>query len=255
MSGFLKRPNGQSVAAGHGRKGTVAVVALLLAGASLGGCMKTGPRYEAPFMLANPSERHPILVSNAEATLDLDIYRGSTGLTGYQQGQLASFLRGYRREEGNRLLIRAPSGGPNERATMSAFNDVKRILRANGFTSDMVQLEPYYASYKSNAPLRLSYMRYVAKAPDCPDWSENVARDPQNMPYPNLGCATQTNLAAMVAEPRDLIEPRGETPRSGERRDNVWGKYTQGETTGSKWAPEEKPISEHATASDVQGGD
>lgn len=255
MSGHLKRPNGQSVAAGHGHKRTVAFFALLLAGASLGGCMKTGPRYEAPFMLANPNERHPILVSNAEATLDLDIYPGATGLTHYQEGQLVSFLHGYGRDEGNRLLIRAPSGGSNERATMNAFNDVKRVLRAHGFTSDMVQLEPYYASYKSNAPLRLSYMRYVAKAPDCPDWSENVVRDPQNMPYPNLGCATQTNLAAMVAEPRDLIEPRGETPRSGERRDQVWRKYIRGEVSGAVWAPEEKPISEHATASDVQVGD
>ena len=48
------------------------------------------------------------------------------------------------------------------------------------------------------------------------------------------------------ANPEDLIGPRGETPRSGERRDVVWGKYVNGEPTISKRA-----ASEHANASEV----
>jgi pilus assembly protein CpaD len=50
----------------------------------------------------------------------------------------------------------------------------------------------------------------------------------------------------MVANPEDLIRPRGETPRPGERRDVVWGKYVKGEPTISKRDP-----SEHANASEV----
>jgi pilus assembly protein CpaD len=73
-------------------------------------------------------------------------------------------------------------------------------------------------------PLWISYLQYVAAPPDCPDWSENISRDPQNMPWTNMGCATQRNLAVSVANPEDLIGPRGETPRPGER-DVVWGKY------------------------------
>ena len=64
--------------------------------------------------------------------------------------------------------------------------------------------------------------------------------DPQNLPYPNLGCATQSNLAAVVANPRDLLEPRASTPRSSERRDVVWDKYIKGEPTGAEKAEEEK---------------
>jgi pilus assembly protein CpaD len=66
------------------------------------------------------------------------------------------------------------------------------------------------------------------------------------MPFPNLGCATQRNLAASIDNPNDLVEPRDETPRSGERRDEIWSKYVKGQPTISKRDP-----SEHANASEV----
>ena len=34
----------------------------------------------------------------------------------------------------------------------------------------------------------------------------------ENRPYWNFGCATQRNLAAMVDNPADLVQPRGEAP-------------------------------------------
>jgi len=97
-----------------------------------------------------------------------------------------------------------------------------------------------------SAPLRISYLQYLAAPPDCPDWSENISRDPQNMPWTNMDCATQRNLAEMVANPEDLIGARGETPRPGERRDVVWGKYVKGEPTISK-----RDKAEHANASEI----
>ena len=71
------------------------------------------------------------------------------------------------------------------------------------------------------------------------------------MPWTNMGCATQRNLAASVADERDLLGPRGETPRPGERCDNVWGKYVKGEMTGSKWRPTNRPLPERAVTSEV----
>jgi pilus assembly protein CpaD len=157
----------------------------------------------------------------------------------------------YKSQSSDRLLIRAPSGGANETAAMRAYDQVRRALRNAGIRPSQVVLEPYFANGDPSAPLRLSYLQYVAEAPDCPDWSENIGRDPRNMPWPNKGCASQRNLAAMVANPEDLLHPRGETPRPGERRDTVWSQYVKGESTGSKWSPENKPLPEHATASAV----
>jgi pilus assembly protein CpaD len=210
-----------------------------------GGCLRS-PRFQAPFTLANPSERHPIAVKQGEVWLDLAVYPGSSGLNDSQKDQVANFLADYKSQSSDRLLIRAPSGGANETAAMRAYDEVRKVLGRAGVRPSLVVLEPYFANGDPSAPLRLSYLQFVAQPPDCPDWSENVGRDPNNMPWPNKGCASQRNLAAMVANPEDLVRPRGETPRPGERRDTVWGKYIAGEVTISKRDP-----SEHANASEV----
>jgi pilus assembly protein CpaD len=225
---------------------TVAAVAVPAAG-----CLRS-PRFQAPFTLANPSERHPIAVRQGEVWLDLSVYPGSSGLNESQKDQVANFLADYKSQSSDRLLIRAPSGGANETAAMRAYDEVRRVLGRAGVKPSLVVLEPYFANGDPAAPLRLSYLQFVAEPPDCPDWSENVGRDPNNMPWPNKGCASQRNLAAMVANPEDLVHPRGETPRPSERRDTVWGKYIAGNSTGSNWTPGGQPLSERAAASDVQ---
>jgi pilus assembly protein CpaD len=221
------------------------LLAVVAIATSAGGCLKS-PRFQAPFTLANPNERHPIAVKQGEAMLDLAVYRGASGLNPSQKGELYAFLGDYKAQGAERLLIKAPSGGANEAAAMRAYDDVRRAMRRAGIDPASVALEPYFSNGDDAAPLRLSYLQFVAQAPDCPDWSENAARDPQNMPWPNMGCATQRNLAASVADARDLLGPRPETPRPGERRDVVWDKYVKGEATISKRAP-----SEHANASEV----
>ncbi|MEX1060924.1 MAG: CpaD family pilus assembly protein [Methyloceanibacter sp.] len=228
-----------------GARPALTLLAVILIATSAGGCWQ-GPRFKAPFTLANPNERHPIAVRQGEVTLDLAVFPGSAGLNESQKNQVNNFLADYKSQSSDRLLIRAPSGGPNETAAMRAYDQVRKALRNAGIDPRSVALEPYFGNGDPSAPLRLSYLQFVADPPDCPDWSENIGRDPQNMPWPNKGCATQRNLAAMVANPEDLLHPRGETPRPGERRDTVWSKYVKGETTISKRDP-----SEHANASEV----
>ena len=47
--------------------------------------------------------------------------------------------------------------------------------------------------------------RYTVTSPDCQRWSEASASNPNNAPGQPFGCASQGNLAAMVADPRDLV--------------------------------------------------
>ena len=62
----------------------------------------------------------------------------------------------------------------------------------------------------------------------------NYAYDPSNRLAPNHGCATQNNLAAMVADPADLVGPKTMTPADAGRRNTVLEKYRAGEATATQ---------------------
>ena len=111
---------------------------------------------------------------------------------------------------------------------MRAFDDIRKALRQAGITPARSCSRPYFATAIRPRPCGCPISTLSPGPPIARTGRRTSARDPQNMPWPNMGCATQRNLAAMVDDPDDLVEPRGETPRPGERRDVVWGKYVEG---------------------------
>lgn len=194
-----------------------------------------GPQV-ASWSLVDPSQRHPILVSQQPSRVSIKVARGSGRLTPHQRSQLISFLESYRGgDNGNsKLVIAPPSGSANEVASMQAVAEIRYLIRESGFAEAAVQIEPYHDESNPQPPIRISYTRYVAEGPECGRHTTNLAEDRGNMPYPNFGCASQHNLAAQVANPADLLGPRQQTASPGERRDVYWQKYTKGESTVSQ---------------------
>ena len=66
------------------------------------------------------------------------------------------------------------------------------------------------------------------------------APEPTSELYYNLGCASQRNLAAMVANPSDLVQPRPETPAYTGRRTFALDKYRQGQATATTYPDADK---------------
>src|SRR5882672_3430654 len=92
---------------------TVSLLALALAGCKT---LDDEPgAHVAGWTIVDPTQRHPIMVSQQPSTMNLRIARGSQGLTPAQKGQIASFLERYRSSDsGNsKLVIAVPSGSPN----------------------------------------------------------------------------------------------------------------------------------------------
>ncbi len=185
-------------------------------------------------------DRHPITLERAPVYLDLEVPRGARDLSPAQASAVRGFLARYRRDGESHITIAAPNGSRNESAAFRAVGKVRAIARELGIPRHFVHARPYSAWGQRNAPLKISYQKLVARGPECGNWPDNLADDPDNVPYHNLGCAQQANLAAMVANPRDLIGPGPMDPRSSERRDTIWGKYVKGEPTGAKRSKEEK---------------
>lgn len=197
----------------------------------------------AGWSLVDPVQRHPILVSQEPAHLNLRIASGSQGLSPSQRAEVMQFTSHYRASDaGNsRLIISAPSGSSNEMAAMAAVDEVRDLLLSGGFNEAVIAVEAYSSEAHAPAPVRISYMRFVAEGPECGrDWSENLGVNHSNTGHSNFGCVGQQNLAAMVANPADLLGPRSSGPRYGERRDQIMDKWTKGAITGAEKSDDER---------------
>lgn len=164
------------------------------------------------------------------------------GLTAQGNADLDRFARDYLQNGGGAISIsgsRRIPGAPGVVADHLAALGVPRdrITLANGDALD------------AGDEVRVSYIRYEAHATPCGDWSTNLGDTASNKPAPNFGCATRHNLAAMVADPRDIISPKPMDPNDAQRRLTVLDKYRKGETTISQ-----KTAEQSGAISQVAGG-
>jgi pilus biogenesis lipoprotein CpaD len=152
-------------------------------------------------------------------------------ISGLEQDRLLAFLASVQPSAGDTLRL---EGHADERAT-DLYNielasrraeSVGAFLRQQGFddltvtSSAFGEAVPAVAgsgpeSWQPNRRVELVLERYLVTLPPCPDWSRQSGTDFANLPHSNFGCATQTNLGLMVAEPRDLLHGRGLAPADG----------------------------------------
>ena len=106
-----------------------------------------------------------------------------------------------------------------------ALDDLGRILKEANIVPSQVTKIRHSDAHRARAVVRLSYARPTAVPPECGHWHRDIGRERERLHYPEFGCATQSNLAGMVANARDLQRPQDEQPRSAERRSQSWSKY------------------------------
>ena len=238
----MSYPFAPRAASGSATMGRALLTASLLA-LALAGCKPEEPgAHFAGMTLVDPSQRHPILVSQEPATMSIQVPRGSSGLTSGQRAQVGGFLERFRGPDaGNsKLVVSVPSGSNNESAITRAVADLRGMIADTGFAESNLVIEPYVESRQGGAPIRLAYLRYVAQGPECGTWPANLAEERRNLNYHNFGCAQQHNLAAQIANPADLLGPRTMEPADAERRAVVLDRYRQGKSTPAEKSPDER---------------
>jgi pilus assembly protein CpaD len=217
-------------------RSTVGLALAIATCLSLAGCKTPEDHNQVTgWTLTDPSQRHPIMVSQQPTKMSVRVGRGSHGLTPQQRAQVADFAGKFNAGgSGNsRLVISAPSGSANEVAAMQAVAELRHILRDAGFGEDSINVEAFHEDRDPQPPIRISYTRYVAEAPECGHFPANLTSGSKNLPHANLGCATQKNFANQVANPADLVAPRAMTAAAADRRDEGMKKYIKGDSTGS----------------------
>jgi pilus assembly protein CpaD len=222
------------------------VTALALRAAVIGGCAMvvcactTDQQQVAavPDVPYDYRQRHPITITEVTQTLEVFVGTSRGELNASQRAEVAQFGHSWRREATGGVAVELPVGSSNERAAADSMHMIRSILAAVGVPPDGIVVRGYQAPGHNIAPIRVSYPRIAGQAGPCGLWPEDIGpsytRDYfENQPVWNHGCATQRNLAAMVDNPADLVQPRGETPAFQGRRTVVIESYRAGAPTGT----------------------
>jgi pilus assembly protein CpaD len=213
---------------------------------TLAGCYTAQQDVVVGSVASDVRQRHPIAIKEGPRTVELFIGERRGTLNGSQRAEVLSFAAEWRREATGGILIDVPAGTSNAGAAASAAREVRAILAAAGVPADAVQqreVRPH--SQAKLVTLRLHYPRVMADAGPCGLWPHDLGptydrEHFENRQYWNFGCAQQRNLAAMVENPADLVQPRSEVPPYNGRRTTVLDKYHRGEATATQYPDADK---------------
>ncbi|ABE40744.1 Type IV pili component-like [Rhodopseudomonas palustris BisB5] len=215
-------------------RGLVFGAALTCVSLSLGACTHT--RGAGDDVTASIStdyrQRHPIAIQEGDHTVVVFVGNGRGGLTTTQRADVAAFGQGWLREGTGSIIAEVPADTPNARAAGETLREIQSLLAAGGVPQRGVIVKPYRPTDpRAFAAIRLIYPKVSAVAGPCGLWPEDIGPSIKNKgyldnkPYWNFGCAYQRNLAAMVENPSDLVQPRPETPPYAARRATTFEAY------------------------------
>lgn len=204
----------------------------------LGGCYQTHTaRNEVP---GDYRDRHPITVREGNRQVEVFLGRNRGGLTPAQRADVLAFAQWWKREANSGIMVQVPRGSPADRAAADSMREIHSIFAQSGVPAKAVYVQPYRPPSTSLVSIKIEYSKMVAEAGPCGMWPDDLGPSmnkgyTQNQPFWNFGCASQRNLASMVDNPADLVQPRGEQPAYGARRSVALDKYRKGENPSAAY--------------------
>lgn len=179
--------------------------------------------------------RHPITLAEVEHNLDVPISAGDYGLTTANRDLIKGFAQDYASLSKGTIRIAIPANAANSAAANGVRNQVRKVLVEAGISPARIVHSNYDAAASdASAPVKLSFVAVTAITDECGKWPSDLVTGPsviENKNYENFGCASQQNLAAQIANPADLVGPRGTSPIDAVNRATVINTYRDAEPT------------------------
>jgi len=120
-------------------------------------------------------------------------------LSADEKAKLHHFLDRHNAGYGDVLQLDDPTAADDAQR----FEAVRKAVAARGLKLHVSPIA--HGDAPSDGKARLVMTRHMTTPPACPDWSSPNTRNWTNAQGSNFGCATKTNLAVQVANPRDLL--------------------------------------------------
>jgi pilus assembly protein CpaD len=127
----------------------------------------------------------------------LDLQTAGYGLAPGEGARLAGWFDAMGLRYGDRVAIDDGAAGTTGREEIATLASRSGILLSDRAPVTVGQIAP--------GTIRVVVTRMTATVPNCPDYSRQNGPDFSQSTSSNYGCAINTNLAKMIADPADLV--------------------------------------------------
>ncbi|MDE2621016.1 MAG: CpaD family pilus assembly protein [Sphingomonadales bacterium] len=127
-----------------------------------------------------------------------DVSTGPGGLALPEQRRLAGWFDTLGLRYGDKIFIDDPLASGGTRAAVEAVAARYGMLLSEG--------APVTQGYVNAGTARIVVVRATASVPNCPNWRSDSDVNLANATSKNYGCAVNSNLAAMMADPEHLVK-------------------------------------------------
>ena len=199
--------------------------ALLLGASLLGAC--------SSYSQSQPTSRlYPVTV--AESTERLELYSRPDGLSlsARDHSAVAQFVQTYAMNGTGPIFINRPAGYENGLGIQATDRLLKTVMAEVGLPPGAVEVGQYHARPGDPAPVVVSYKTLRTVPQDC-HGSYDQFDLRSNGVHDGFGCFASANMAAMISDPRQLIAPLPGGVPNAQRRQVIYDRYIQGQSTAA----------------------
>lgn len=156
-----------------------------------------------------PRAAKQVQVAPTETAFAVQFQPGSDAITEAERSAATRFLR-HRATAGSDEVFADFGLVPPGTLANGRRMTVAEIVSGAGLDPARVMVRENVAGIAQDE-VNLTVRRYLVTVPGCPDFTSRAGRSFDNRPHSNWGCANATNFGLMVAEPKDIVEGRGDT--------------------------------------------
>jgi pilus assembly protein CpaD len=208
---------------------------------SLGACASSAPTaFSDTYLEGTALSRNEVTVAKRTEFLEIAISPEASELSSTDRARIRGFVGAYAQSGHGPLVMSLPAASANPQLAVTAVAEARAIAWENGIQYDEISGAAHGAGEAFSQPMILAYQAYDAVAPDCASKGTLDFSDvSSNNNLPTLGCSVRTNLAAMIADPADLLGNRQLDQSDLARREVILAKFRLGEVTGAERSREE----------------
>ncbi|GLS01664.1 pilus assembly protein CpaD [Brevundimonas denitrificans] len=211
------------------KRALASAVFVLAAGLAASGCTSVTGATDAPM---TPLSRYSLQVEPGLDRIALAVH--DQGLSSNQHAALRGLAARYGASGSGHVRIESPSG--DDPVAVQQAYAVRSVLQAAGIPEDRIQMAAY-AAPDPRAPVLAGFETLRASIPDCAAEARNMGTRLSNQSSGGFGCAINANMAAQIADPRDILGARPMTPADSGRAAVVFDNYRRGQVSSTPQEP------------------